>query len=141
MAKIGRNDPCPCHSGKKYKKCCGSLPAPVSERMPSWTFDDDELMQLTNSVIDLINDKRFDEAAAACERLRTEFPEQIDWLDRSAMLHEAKGNFALARDFYHRALAFTLTPEQRDGFDEDLRDDYRATIAKLDRQIPDAQTA
>lgn len=22
MAKIGRNDPCPCGSGKKYKKCC-----------------------------------------------------------------------------------------------------------------------
>ncbi len=21
--KIGRNDPCPCNSGKKYKKCCG----------------------------------------------------------------------------------------------------------------------
>ena len=21
--KIGRNDPCPCESGKKYKKCCG----------------------------------------------------------------------------------------------------------------------
>jgi len=23
--KIGRNDPCPCGSGKKYKKCCGSV--------------------------------------------------------------------------------------------------------------------
>ena len=23
--KIRRNDPCPCGSGKKYKKCCGSL--------------------------------------------------------------------------------------------------------------------
>ncbi len=23
VAKIGRNDPCPCGSGKKYKKCCG----------------------------------------------------------------------------------------------------------------------
>ncbi len=23
-AKVGRNDPCPCGSGKKYKKCCGS---------------------------------------------------------------------------------------------------------------------
>lgn len=23
-AKIGRNNPCPCGSGKKYKKCCGS---------------------------------------------------------------------------------------------------------------------
>ena len=21
--KIGRNDPCPCGSGKKYKNCCG----------------------------------------------------------------------------------------------------------------------
>ncbi|MBX3343930.1 MAG: SEC-C domain-containing protein [Nitrospira sp.] len=22
--KIGRNDPCPCGSGSKYKKCCGA---------------------------------------------------------------------------------------------------------------------
>lgn len=22
-AKVGRNEPCPCGSGKKYKKCCG----------------------------------------------------------------------------------------------------------------------
>jgi uncharacterized protein len=22
-SKIGRNDPCPCGSGKKYKRCCG----------------------------------------------------------------------------------------------------------------------
>lgn len=27
--KVGRNDPCPCKSGKKYKKCCGSA-QPVS---------------------------------------------------------------------------------------------------------------
>jgi len=25
--KIGRNDPCPCGSGKKYKKCCGAVAA------------------------------------------------------------------------------------------------------------------
>ena len=23
VAKIGRNEPCPCGSGKKYKQCCG----------------------------------------------------------------------------------------------------------------------
>lgn len=23
FAKVGRNDPCPCGSGKKYKRCCG----------------------------------------------------------------------------------------------------------------------
>ena len=29
-AKIGRNDPCPCRSGRKFKRCClGKLPAAV----------------------------------------------------------------------------------------------------------------
>ena len=23
--KVGRNEPCPCGSGKKYKQCCGKL--------------------------------------------------------------------------------------------------------------------
>jgi SEC-C motif domain protein len=27
VAHVGRNDPCPCGSGKKYKKCCGSAAA------------------------------------------------------------------------------------------------------------------
>jgi hypothetical protein len=26
--KVGRNDPCPCGSGKKYKKCCGNPGGP-----------------------------------------------------------------------------------------------------------------
>ncbi|MDR0293567.1 MAG: preprotein translocase subunit SecA [Oscillospiraceae bacterium] len=29
-AKVGRNDPCPCGSGKKYKKCCGFTEGNVS---------------------------------------------------------------------------------------------------------------
>ncbi len=28
--KVGRNDPCPCGSGKKYKKCCAGKTAPVT---------------------------------------------------------------------------------------------------------------
>jgi preprotein translocase subunit SecA len=24
-SKVGRNEPCPCGSGKKYKKCCGGV--------------------------------------------------------------------------------------------------------------------
>ena len=27
-SKTGRNDPCPCGSGKKYKKCCALKGAP-----------------------------------------------------------------------------------------------------------------
>jgi len=26
VVRPGRNDPCPCGSGKKYKKCCGANP-------------------------------------------------------------------------------------------------------------------
>jgi yecA family protein len=29
--KVGRNEPCPCNSGKKYKKCCGSGGTPQSD--------------------------------------------------------------------------------------------------------------
>ncbi len=34
MGKVGRNAPCPCRSGKKYKKCCGDplKPSPSSAR-------------------------------------------------------------------------------------------------------------
>ncbi len=33
MAKIGRNDPCPCGSGRKYKKCCaGKNDAALAQR-------------------------------------------------------------------------------------------------------------
>ena len=27
LAKVGRNDPCPCGSGAKFKRCCGTRPA------------------------------------------------------------------------------------------------------------------
>jgi hypothetical protein len=37
MAKISRNDPCPCGSGKKYKKCC--LGKDI-ERQQSGTYHD-----------------------------------------------------------------------------------------------------
>jgi len=32
--KVGRNDPCPCGSGKKFKKCCGAEGAPAVEYAP-----------------------------------------------------------------------------------------------------------
>lgn len=31
--KVGRNDPCPCGSGQKYKKCCGTLTEVANKRM------------------------------------------------------------------------------------------------------------
>lgn len=34
MKKIGRNDRCPCRSGKKYKHCCGLKPQAATRPMP-----------------------------------------------------------------------------------------------------------
>ncbi len=34
MPKIGRNDPCPCGSGKKYKKCCMGKDG-IADRKPN----------------------------------------------------------------------------------------------------------
>jgi hypothetical protein len=34
MVKIGRNDPCPCGSGKKFKKCCYAKMSETSQ--PQW---------------------------------------------------------------------------------------------------------
>jgi hypothetical protein len=39
MAKIGRNDPCPCGSGKKYKHCCYGKEAPAFTPEDAWTED------------------------------------------------------------------------------------------------------
>ena len=32
--RVGRNDPCPCGSGRKYKKCCGSAGPAGKNRAP-----------------------------------------------------------------------------------------------------------
>ena len=37
--KVGRNDPCPCGSGKKYKKCCLKSTGPVESSDNPFIFD------------------------------------------------------------------------------------------------------
>jgi len=143
MSKIGRNELCPCGSGKKYKKCCESktLAASLPERTPAhaaaveWVPVQLDIDSLSNSVLPLIREKRLDEALAVCDRLRVEYPDAPDWLERSAMVHEARGDTAMALDFYRRSLAFTELPEQRDGYDEGIRDMFRDKIAKLEEKL------
>lgn len=54
MSKIGRNDPCPCGSGKKFKKCCleqqlaGRTPVAASQ-LPSLTGEIQALQQAAHA--------------------------------------------------------------------------------------------
>jgi hypothetical protein len=52
------------------------------------------------------------------------------------MVHEARGDWALAASCYRRAIAFTERPDQRDGFDEDARVDLRERLAHAEAHAP-----
>ena len=140
MTKPERNAPCPCGSGKKYKKCClandeaAARQAADDQRHPhdAATWVDDGLDDLSNSVLDLIKEQRFESALAVCRRLLAEWPDVIDGLERSAMVYQAMGKHDQALDFYRQALAFAERDDQRDGFDEPGRAYYRDRIAELE---------
>ena len=105
--KISRNAPCPCGSGKKYKRCClpraqGSPPKeeaapspgpPLVHDEPSDLFESD-LDELSNRAVDLIHAGRFDEAEQACRELMEQHPDQVDGLMRFGMLYRARGDKA-----------------------------------------------
>jgi tetratricopeptide (TPR) repeat protein len=126
MTLIGRNAPCPCGSGNKYKKCClakhereaalqriSSAPAAES----SWELEDDGLDDLSNSVLGLIKARRFDDALDACQLLLHKFPDVVDGLERSALVYAALGDHAKAAALYRDALAFITHPSRRDDYE------------------------
>jgi len=49
--KVGRNDPCPCGSGKKYKKCCGqNIPQPQQASLLGRRFMERDLLAINQMV-------------------------------------------------------------------------------------------
>ena len=112
MIKVGRNQPCPCGSGKKYKQCClandeaaslaarelqrrNAPPPPVrAPRALGWTVVDDDgerLDQMSNETVNLIHAGKFDEAERLCHRLLDEFPDLPDGHMRLGQLLRARG--------------------------------------------------
>lgn len=105
--------------------------------MFGWDADDDDLDELSNSVVDLIREGKLDEAEEACDELDRRFPEMIDCLERRAMLLEARGETKLAADYYRRAADHARTNE---GFDPEIIDYYVDMASRLDPP-PDTQNS
>ena len=128
MTKIGRNQPCPCGSDRKYKRCCGqrghATQVPAAPAGYRWAETD--LDRLSNSVVRLVGEGRLDEADAACEELRTYHPEVVDWLMRKAMVCETRGDTERAIEYCERTLAWMdahpedFDPESREPFFKDI---------------------
>ena len=140
MAKTERNDPCPCGSGKKFKECCldriEAGEAVAAARPPVASFAELEaeladLDDLSNSVIDLLNAKRLAEAEAACRKLLELYPDQVDGLERSALVCEAQGRNAEAARYYRQAAAFM---GEDGGFDPESIEEALSSARRLESE-------
>ena len=126
MAKIGRNDACPCGSGKKYKRCCSERDRlkvvsdrQLAEQARVVTMRDvaramaekaqgdlDETAGLTEEVQELIDAGRFDEAEEISRKLEADFPDEPTLgIERLAQVYAARGAGEAAADHYRRGVA------------------------------------
>jgi hypothetical protein len=111
--KTGRNQPCPCGSGKKFKQCClrkeeaaehqamaalnqakgagGSYSDLVKtvDQLAADYEEDVALAEASNAAVKLVRAGKLDEAEQAARDLLVRFPEVHDGYDRLGMVYEA----------------------------------------------------
>lgn len=142
MAKIGRNQPCPCGSGRKYKVChlrhdeeaaaqrraavaataaAASPPAPLDDDLLI-DEDGDELSELSNHAVDLIHEGRLDEAEAESRELICRFPGAPDGLARLGHVFEKRGDHKKAAECYRQAAAIARRHSGAEEHAEDLEE-------------------
>lgn len=151
MAKRGRNDPCPCGSGQKYKRCClprddaaaaeraaaeraaAALARAAERSAPPATAhgaEDDGLDEASNGVIDLIDAGRLDEAEQAAHALLTAYPDVHDGLERLAMVSAARGDRARAAAYYRQAADFVHA--RADQYDPKMEISLRKRVTECE---------
>ena len=120
MKEPGRNEPCPCGSGKKYKKCCltrsgaGGL-SPKILPFEELQADLARVDAMSNRIPALIDQGRTVEALDAANRLLEEYPQDPDGIERMAEVLEARGEAKDAARWYRKAAYFHLEQDPVDG--------------------------
>jgi tetratricopeptide (TPR) repeat protein len=150
--KTGRNDPCPCGSGKKYKRCCleqdqqdqrdaaTALAAALAEQQAEdddfaeWS---DALDAASNAVLDLVEANQLDQAEQAAQELIVNYPEVHDGYDRLGMVYEARKEPKKAADCYRKVIEFMQAHPT--DYDAELLTSFQALIEELDPSDPTAK--
>ena len=161
MAKTGRNDPCPCGSGRKYKVCClkkdedaererfkraaaeaaaqADKAAAETRRQAQATLEalehEHDLAEDSNAVIALVKAGKLDEAEQAARELLVNYPEVHDGYDRLGMVYEARGQKREAADCYRKVIEFVR--DHPDQYDPEFANTFHRLVAKLDPQRAD----
>lgn len=149
MTKVGRNNLCPCGSGKKYKRCCmaqdeatarearearaSAASAAVSPLSAHLCEDcNHDLDDAANAVFALIEAKQFDEAERGAHDVLARFPNVHDGYECLGRLHQAKGDHRQAIECYRKVIAFAL--EEPQYYDPEFVDHFQALIAHIEIQ-------
>jgi tetratricopeptide (TPR) repeat protein len=159
MANIGRNDPCHCGSGKKYKRCCldkdeaaerevlashvtppiissgrrsSEILAEMREALGPVSVDEeeDELTAASNAAVDLVKAGKLDKAEKAARDLLERFPEVHDGYDRLGMVYEARGDKKQAAYYYRKVIEFVR--EHAENYDPEFEAVFQELVAELD---------
>ena len=145
MAKIGRNDRCPCGSGKKYKQCCLAKDAVAEPRPLAAAQAADHLPHhhprlcrdcnakidaAANAVIALIDAGKLDDAEHAAQALVERWPDVHDGYDCLGMVCQARGDKRQAAEYYRKVITFAR--KEPSLYDLEFEDYYRDLIARLD---------
>ncbi len=161
MPKTGRNDPCPCGSGRKYKHCCPEkdrtteLAPAIAQRVAlqvqqakqaaqrkeyqAALLESQALDAESNAVVDLVHAGRLDEAEQAARELLVRYPEVHDGYLRLGMVHEARGQFREAAVDYGKVIEFArANPED---YDAEFVDSFLELIVKLQARATEAERA
>ena len=110
--KIGRNDPCPCGSGKKYKHCCLNLrprdrPAdPSAEDAPDAKKEAEQARLITaiEKAFKLLQDGQPKQAIARATRLIRQYPNEDRLYDIVSTAHVYAGDWDAAIGLCRRRL-------------------------------------
>lgn len=142
--KVGRNQPCPCGSGKKYKQCClaadeaataaardeqrrNEPPAIVTSTVPGWGASVDSIVErlehMSNNAVDLIHAGELDEAERVSRQLLNQFPTFPDGHMRLGQLFKARGLPKKAAEHLRKAAAVARAADEDPALPLSLEDE------------------
>ncbi|MGB7815063.1 MAG: tetratricopeptide repeat protein [Methylotenera sp.] len=102
--KVGRNDPCPCGSGKKYKHCCeqtGTIPTPKQSAPAGFSVP-----HALQAAMAHHQSGNLPQAEALYKQVLQAMPNQPDALHLLGLIAKQKGDLKTASQLMRKALNF-----------------------------------
>jgi len=98
MITAGRNDPCPCGSGVKYKKCCLATDLKYQD-------GSDHVLSDRVQAFKSMSGENWEEAVVLFKQILDEVPDPHTILEAVGACYDGMENYLMAAEYYEKALA------------------------------------